>query len=492
MKRFVNKNIGLALFMSGLFLPLNAWAQEELTRQISVTNDTTVWTLPVKDISLKRNGDLMTIGMNLLLGDYKLKGDKVALFTPILSDGENSIELNSTGLYSRVRYIQYLREEDSPVWGATEIPFKYSSRPDILEFNQSVEYEDWMNGSSLYLRRMDFGCCNTLLEKDMVKLGNWHETIFTPQYCYVTDIQAETVKIREISGRAYVDFPVNQIVIYPDYRNNTVELGKIISTIDSVKNDKDITVTSLHIAGTASPEGPYENNVYLAKNRTIALKDYVLTLYNFPSGFITTSYVPVDWEGLKEWLESNNMQNREQILSIVNSDIESYARNSKIKKEYPEQYQWLLTHVYPSLRHSDYRIEYVIKTFTDLNEIAELIRTSPQKLSLNEMYLLANSLDPESEEYYDVFDTAVRMYPNDEIANLNAANSMMRRNDLDLAERYLARAGDGDKADYARGILELKKGNLSRASELFAKAAATLPEAAKALQELNFIINLEK
>ena len=491
MKRFEIKNIGLALFMSGVLLPLSAGAQVDLTHQVSVMNDTTVWTLPVKNVSIKRNGDLMTIGMNLLLGDYKLKGDKVAVFTPILSDGENSLEFNSAGLYSRVRYIQYLREDNSPVWGDSEIPFKYSARPDVLEIKQSVDYEDWMNGSSLYLRRMDFGCCNTLLEKDTVKLGNWYESIFTPQYSYETNIKAETVKIREISGRAYVDFPVNQIVIYPDYRNNTVELGKIISTIDSVKNDKDITVTSLHIAGTASPEGPYENNVYLAKNRTIALKDYVLTLYDFPSGFITTSYVPVDWEGLKDWLESSNMQNREEILAIVDSDIESYARNSKIKKDYPEQYQWLLTHVYPTLRHSDYRIEYVIKTFTDLNEISELIRTAPQKLSLNEMYLLANSLDPESEEYNEVFETAVRMYPNDEIANLNAANSMMRRNNLDLAERYLDRAGISDKADYARGILELKKGNLNNAAEFFAKAAASLPEAGKALQELNDIINLE-
>ena len=491
MKRFGNKNIRLAVFLSCVLLGLSARSQSEMVRQFSVTSDTTVWTLPVKNVTLKRNGELMTVGMDFLLKDYKLKGDKVALLTPVISDGEHSMELNSTGLYSRLRYIQYLREDKTPVWGSSEIPIKYSQRPEILEFNQSVPYEEWMNGAFLYLRRMDFGCCNTLLDKETVRLGNWHETIFSPQIIYETNIQAETVKVRELSGRAYVDFPVNQIVIYPDYRNNTKELGKIIATIDSVKNDKDITVRSLHIAGTASPEGPYDNNVYLAKNRTIALKDYVQNLYNFTPGFITTSYEPVDWAGLKEWLENNNLKNRDNILAIVNSDIEPYARNSKIKNDYPEEYKWLLTNVYPTLRHSDYRIEYVIKTFTDLDEISELIRTAPQKLSLNEMYLLANSLDADSVEYGDIFATAVRMYPYDTIANLNAANSMLQRNDLEMAEKYLSRAGTSDKAEYARGILALKKGDFDAAVDYFSKAAPTLPEAVTVLQEINNFINPE-
>ena len=65
------------------------------------------------------------------------------------------------------------------------------------------------------------------------------------------------------------------------------------------------------------------------------------------------------------------------------------------------------------------------------------MQTQPQKLSLNEFYLVAQTYEPGSVEFNDVFETAVRMYPNDEIANLNAANSAMQRKDVENAKRYL-------------------------------------------------------
>ena len=37
----------------------------------------------------------------------------------------------------------------------------------------------------------------------------------------------ENVKLRQIAGRAFLDFPVNEMVIYPDYRNNPNELARI-------------------------------------------------------------------------------------------------------------------------------------------------------------------------------------------------------------------------------------------------------------------------
>ena len=48
----------------------------------------------------------------------------------------------------------------------------------------------------------------------------------------------------------------------------------------------------------------------------------------------------------------------------------------------------LLKEVYPGLRYSDYAVKYEVRTYTDINEIKRLIKTQPQKLSLNEMYLL--------------------------------------------------------------------------------------------------------
>ena len=60
-----------------------------------------------------------------------------------------------------------------------------------------------------------------------------------------------------------------------------------------------------------------------------------------------------------------------------------------------------------------------------MNEIKRLIKTQPQKLSLNEMYLAAQDMKLGSEEYNETFEVAVRMLPDDEVANLNAANAAM-------------------------------------------------------------------
>ncbi len=57
----------------------------------------------------------------------------------------------------------------------------------------------------------------------------------------------------------------------------------------------------------------------------------------------------------------------------------------------------------------------------------------PNELSLEEFYLLAQSYPAGSKEFDEVFDIAVRMFPNDPVANLNAANAAMASGHLDSA-----------------------------------------------------------
>lgn len=423
--------------------------------------------------ALVRNGNLMTVAMNLETQDMHLKSNQAMVITPMLVNGTDTASLTPVGVYGRTAWVQFRRGILKTIPAKDQIALKYNKKSEALAYEEHIPYQEWMNGSSLILQKDMYGCasCNQGEYTSDPLLSYYEEGVpaFSPALIYQAAV-AEGVKVRELSGRAFVDFPVNKIIIYPDYRNNIYELGKIIATIDSVKNDPDIQVTSITIKGTASPEGPYDNNVYLAKNRTIALKDYVTTLYNFPKDFIQTDYNPVDWPGLREWLMNNNLNHKEEILAIVNSDIESYARNSKIKKDFPAEYEWLLRNVYPALRHSDYRIEYQIREFTDVAEIAELIKTRPQKLSLSEMYSLAASLTPGSDDYNEVFEIAVLMYPQDEVANLNAANSALSRGDLVKAEKYLDKAGNSPEAIYARGILKGMQGEFAEGLPLLIQA----------------------
>ena len=112
------------------------------------------------------------------------------------------------------------------------------------------------------------------------------------------------------------------------------------------------------------------------------------------------------------------------------------------------------------------------------------MKEQPQKLSLNEFYLVAQDCQPGSEEFNDVFETAVRMYPSDPAANLNAAVCALERGDLDQAARFLDKAGTSEEAEYIRGVREALKGNYSAARAYFEKSSS-IPEAADAIRQLD-------
>lgn len=483
----------LVLFIVGAlsFSAVQNADADELVRQMSVVQDTTVWGLPVNDITVKRNDELMSVGMEMTLADYKLRGDRVSVFTPILKNGNDSVEFSPLGLYSRIRYIQYLREDEQPIGGPTEVSYKYSRRPDMFDFSQSVPFADWMKGSTLYLRRCDYGCCNTLLDQDIVPLARWTEIVYVPDFIYVTP-EAEKVKMRELKGRAYIDFPVNMTDLYPEYRKNPIELQKIIATIDSVKNDEDVTIREITIKGYASPESPWSNNTRLAIGRTATLKRYVQNLYKFDENLIKTDYWPEDWDGLREFVAGSGLEHKDEILALIDdTTIEPDPKEDLLKKTYPQEYEFLYKTVYPGLRHSDYTIEYTIRKYSDPEEIRHIMATAPQNLSLDEMFILAKTLEPGSDEYNEVFETAVRMYPNDEVANLNAASSAMQRNDLENAEKYLTKAGNSADAIYTRGVLHARKGNFKEALQLFNQVRDEIPQAVDAFNTIEEILSIQ-
>lgn len=438
----------------------------------------------VERFDMGRNGKYLTVEMDVDLSRLYVDANRAVLLTPRLVNGKDSLDLPSVGIYGRRRYYYYVRNGIGSISGTDETMFQASKKPESIDYRNSVIYEQWMDGASLEFHRSDWGCCHGLLAEYAGELGR-HREAFFPELIFVRP-EAETIKTRSLSGSAYIDFPVDQTVIYPDYRRNTVELGKIQATIDSVRNDGDVTITSVWLKGFASPESPYRHNTELAVGRTAALKKHIEQLYHFADGIIQTEYEPEDWEGLRRCVEQSNISSRTEILALIDSDMEPDAKEAEIKRRHPEEYRFLLQHFYPALRHTDYRIDYVIRTFNNAEEIKRIMAEQPQKLSLNEFYLVAGTYEPGTEEFSDVFETAVRLFPNDETANLNAANAAIRRGNHEAARRYLDKAGHSAEAVYARGALAVREQDYQTAVALLEKAAeAGLEKAAATLAELN-------
>lgn len=443
-------------------------------------------------VKLKQNGDYLAIDMVLHLAGLKVDGNRAVLIEPVLNVGGDSLALPAVGVYGRSRYYHYVRNGKSMLSGSNETSLKASQMPDTLHYHRIVPFAEWMPQASLSLRQSRWGCCGKMLDSHTLTLDATvvaEETAavqLEPEPVFIRPLPtADSIKVRSLTGSAFIDFPVNKTEILPDYHNNAIELGKIRATIDSVRSDTDITITSVWLKGYASPEGSYAHNSRLAQGRTAALESYVQRLYSFPAEVISTEFEPEDWQGLRRFVEQSNLEHRSAILDIIDSTVAPDSREAQIKRSYPADYRFLLMNCYPQLRHTDYRIAYTVRQFSDVEEIKRIMYEQPQKLSLNEFYLLVQCYDSGSQEFAEVFETAVRMYPGDPVANLNAANTAMQRGDNSAAARYLAKAGDSPEATYARGVLQVLEGDYE-AARLYLEAAcdAGIQQAADTLRLL--------
>ena len=424
--------------------------------------------LKMENARMSKSGDFMAVMMDVQMDALEVRNGKAFLLTPAIMKGDSLIALQSVGVYSYNRWFYYKRNGDSMISGRGEMSYRDDAAPERLSYETVVPYHDWMDGAELSVTLKEYGCCNKVLNMWDALLARYDGPYY-PRPVYVAP-EVETHKYRQISGSAFVDFPVSETVIYPEYHDNTKELAKIRASLDEVSGDADVTIKSMSIKGFASPESPYQNNVMLASGRTEALKKYVHDLCHIPNDLIVTDFEAENWKGLRAYVDSSDLDHKYEILAIIDSDREPDNKEWKIKSTYKKEYDFLLKNCYPSLRRSDYRIEYEVKHYTDPDEIAKVIYVKPQNLSLDEYYAYAQTLEVDSEEFVDVFDIAVRMYPEDKIANLNAANTAMARKEMKKAARYLEKAGDSPEADYAKGLYEYLKGNHDKALSLFTNA----------------------
>lgn len=432
--------------------------------------------VPVSDIKVKRLDGQVRLTMDLDFSDIHVGRDRQLTIIPVVhnADSTDAIEFHQIDIAGHNIYFSHLRNHDAMPW-----LYKQGSVKG-LQYIGEVADAEWLDEDaelSVYYRVG--GCCDATVEEGVDHLAPLRPRVVprfnadAKDFNYVAPV-GDTIKTRELKKTAYIDFPVDQTIIYPDYRRNTVELAKIQATIDSVRNDADITITEVQLKGFASPESPYKHNTDLAIGRTNALQRHIQQLYRFPKGVITTAYEPEDWEGLRRFVAESNIDNKQAILAIIDSDLAPDPKEAKIKAEYPAEYLFMLQNWYPALRHTDYKIDYVIRQYNTVDEILSVMATEPQKLSLSEFYRAAQTMQPGTPEFSEVMETAVKMYPSEPTANLNAANAAMSAGDYERAAFYLNRIADDD-ADasviYARGMLAALQGDYDRAEQLLAQAA---------------------
>ena len=446
--------------------------------------------LKVERIDVSHIDTLLRISFDIDPHRVKPGSDRQVMFTPIVrssdQDSKDSVVLKSVTFAGRNRYYTHLREGDI---AAGDLIYQ-AGQKGLVEYSRSVAWQPWMDNCTVYMREETQNCCKPvkpLCDTPIAEITTMEQprTDALEEIEYIA-LTGDSAVVLEAEGKAFIDFVVNRTEIKENYRKNPRELKKIIESIDVIKNDPDATITRLTIKGFASPEGKYDNNVRLAIGRTESLKEYVRSRYNFDPRIMRTDYEPEDWDGLRRWLLQSDIANRDGILGIVDSDLAPDPKDAAIKRQYPKQYKLLLDSVYPGLRHSDYTVQYRIKTYMEIDELMEAYRRTPERLRPVDFYRVAQTYPEGSVEFESVLLKASEIYPHDQQAAINAANILLRRGQLEAASEKTVDAGESGEAYFPRAMIAKMNGDEERALTLFEKAKALgCVKAGKYVEELS-------
>lgn len=444
-------------------------AQAEVLTQTVQCGDITA-----RNIVLANTDSLHHISFDLDFSQLDLEHNQAILLTPKLiypsAAGTDTVELRQVGVYSRSRYYHYLRagegmlgREDATVLHTSKDlkrTFAYDCRQQRNPMSPTVR---------LLLCRKDYGCCGKLEDHQDKNLAILLQDVrFIPDPLYLCPPPAP--KSRALNGRANIEFEVNKTDIQRDRANNRAELNKIRTALDSV-NRVNGTIDSITIKGFASPDGPYDKNVMLAKGRTEAIADFVQNRYNVAHSLLRTASEPEDWEGFRRLVGESDLPHRQQLLDIADDDfLTPDEKEAEIKTKYPKDYDTMRKGILMRLRHTDYTISYILPVYTSIDTILAVLKRSPGLLSQNEFYQAAETYPVGSEQFVQVLRTAAACYPEDAISCINAANAAMANDNLREAEIYIKHVGESPEANYTRGIYCALTNNFDLACEYFESA----------------------
>lgn len=441
-------------------------------------------TVTIDSMQTSVENERVDVAFKLNLNNLKLKAEQQLILTPMLATDSDTTALQPIIINGRSQQIRMMRaskrakkytEGKEPI-----VVLRKNGTEQSISYSQTIIRKQPLESDVLQLfAAQDLCGCGDLQDQDRTLLANIDNLdAWMPAITFVKPA-AEARKQRAEKGEAYLSFRVNKTDIVVDLFDNTRELAKITKTIDLVRDDKNVEITGINIHGFASPDGPYANNERLARERAASLKNYVSHLYTIDNKLFSSNSTPEDWDGFRHKVQQSQLANKEEILKISKSNLAPDDKDKRIRQLYPQDYAVIMSDIYPRLRHSDYTVSYTVRPFS-VEEAKQILRTRPQQLSLQEMFLVAQTMEEGSAEFNEVFDIAVRMFPDDPTANLNAACADLQRRDIASAEKHLQKAGNSAEALNARGALAVMKKDYALARQLFADAAAAGSDDAKA------------
>ncbi len=274
---------------------------------------------------------------------------------------------------------------------------------------------------------------------------------------------------------ADIRFLINQANIRQN-QLGTKEMGELQNKIRGTKDDANLVLNEINIQSYASPEGALDFNARLAENREKNTQQYLdkqlkkdkITEF----GELTAQFTAEDWEGFQKLVAASDIQDKDLILSVLSQFKDPEVREREIRN-LSSVFEVLADEILPQLRYSRITASIDVIGKSD-EEINKLFDTDPSQLSVEEL-LYAATLTNDNARKQKIYETAVKLYPNDFRGYNNLGKVQYINKDYTSALANLQKAAqlapNSSEVAMNQGLVSLVNKDFSAAKNSFSNAA---------------------
>lgn len=435
------------------------------------------------ELSLKMDVSDVRLGSrDLLFVDFLLRSEngETEKIAPIVIAGANRYKV-----LKRKNALGNRLDVDVPF--TSVIPLK-SYEDGVIPVFLKVPLKSWMSHSQLEARSVLQGCAECLKERSgywvVGEVGLFSVRPEDLEWEYLYSDIPPVPKERALQTDCRLQFVLNKHDIRQELGDNARELSALDEFLHNASQVDGMSCEDLTIVGYASPEGNYERNRTLAKQRAEALLIYIKERHAaFASRIrMRVNVVGEDWNGLRIAVAKSSLEKKEQVIAAIDQYKRDTEREAAIRRiDGGKSYRILLLDFYPQLRRSTIVVKYTERYYAPEADM-DMFRLHKDDLSYGELSRLAQRQRLAGHDTTEIYEYISRKFPDKQIALINYATSLMHhRGEGKKALSLLLPLSDKEEAYYPIACAYVLEGDMSRAEIYMKKAASTGSGAAKSV-----------
>lgn len=291
-------------------------------------------------------------------------------------------------------------------------------RKETSRFGGKTDYSDTLTiarGTINPLRFLDYN----------IEPQDLTDTTFIPKPEMKLLMDAGVSKINFVLGKAKVDEKDPESV---------QNIQSIKQKIQAIINNEFATLKSIEIAGYASPEGSYKQNLALAKDRTeLILKDVASSLDPSIAKYVelTATSVVEPWSKVADILRDSDPELAGYIDELVYTYSNTHDRIIPHMRKHKKYRSTLLNETLPSLRKVEYTLNYSEFRKLKDHEIWDRYNKKTEEISRYEYWRLIDTA-PDSLTRYNLINESLEHYPNFTYVANELAVQLIKNDSLNL------------------------------------------------------------